>query len=165
MSILANVRTSSRWWVFPAITFVSVLLWYLTDTVRSSDAYVHLVMVSAGLLAVSLAAITSAMWKLFPKNALLVTTLTLVSIVACVLAYANAAPFVTRWADSVSPTVKILMPEAVRVVLLWSGLLAASIFLMAHSSFQSRAFRAGLWIVMGVSFALLLLAIFVGPVD
>ena len=161
----STVRISSRWWVYPAITFISVLLWYLTDTVHSKVAPVHIVTGSMALLAVSLAAITNIAWKWLPANALLVVTLTLISIVACILVYAKVAPFFVQWADSVSPTVEVLILGAVRAVLLWSGLLAASIFLMAHESFQRMPVRASLWVVMGVSFAILLAAIFFGAVN
>lgn len=164
MSAPGTVITSSTWWTYPALTFISVLLWYLTDTVDAKGAPVHLMTGLIAMLAVSLAAITNIAWRWLPANVFLVVTLTLVSIVACVLVFAAAAPFFVQWFDSVSPTVKMLTLGEVRVVLLWGGLLSASIFLMAHEYFQRTPVRTSLLVVMGVSFALLLLAIFFGAV-
>lgn len=155
-----NTPASLRYWIFPGITGVSVGLWYLSDAVHSNDGHVHLLVGSLALLSIALAAIVNWVWKWLPRAPVFAAAIILGSLVVCVLAYTSITPMFAENVYAGSPTVRELILTTIRGLLIWSGVLTASIFLMAHESFQRPLIRTGLWAIILASSLLLMAAIF-----
>lgn len=165
MTVVSNEKAAStvqkmlvlvRPWIYPGLTFISALLWYLNDAVRSEDLQVHLALGRSALLAVLLAAATNTFWRWLPLSRWFAVALVIVSILVSILIYSKLVSVVLGLVQGLSPTALAIIYDVSRSLILWSGLCAGCIFLAGGPSFRGRYSKILLLTLAGAFLAVLL---------